>query len=75
MPVKHLDAKGLLCPLPVLRARKALQTLAAGDILVLEATDRGAVKDVPAFCEAAGHTLVESIDDGGVLLFHVRKGG
>lgn len=68
-----LDARGLLCPLPVLRARKALRALGPGQVLTLLATDPGAVRDVDALCEATGHVLLERTEDGGVLSFRIRK--
>ena len=69
-----LDATGLKCPLPVLRARKALRSLPAGARLRVLATDPGALQDFKAFCEAAGHDLLESgRGEGGVLVFLIRK--
>ena len=69
-----LDATGLRCPLPVLRARKALRALPAGARLRVLATDPGAVRDFRAFCEATGHELVESrAAEDGVLAFLIRK--
>jgi tRNA 2-thiouridine synthesizing protein A len=74
-PVR-LDATGLTCPLPVLRARKAMRDVAPGGLLEVRATDPAALKDFPAFCEATGHTLVETTDDGaGVYTFVMRKKG
>ena len=73
MAESHLDVKGMLCPLPVLKARKALQSLASGDVLVLEATDPASVIDVPHFCREAGHALVESGETDGVYRFRIRK--
>jgi len=72
----RLDATGLTCPLPVLRARKALRDVAPGGLLEVRATDPAALKDFPAFCDATGHTLVETRDDGaGVTAFVIRKAG
>jgi tRNA 2-thiouridine synthesizing protein A len=68
-----LDLKGLKCPLPVLRAKKALASLEPGAVLELEATDPAALKDFPAFCEMTGHVLLESRADGDVLRFRIRK--
>ncbi len=70
-----LDAQGLLCPLPVLRARRAMKEVAPGGLLRVLATDPGAVKDFRHFCEATGSTLVESSQDGGVYTFLIRKAG
>ncbi|MGE0117872.1 MAG: sulfurtransferase TusA family protein [Dongiaceae bacterium] len=68
-----LDAKGLKCPLPVLRARKAMKDVPPGELLQVLATDPGAVKDFAHFCETTGHQLVESTQDGDVYCFLIRK--
>ncbi len=68
-----LDAEGLLCPLPVLKARKALAAMAPGAILEVRATDRGAVQDFAAFAEASGHDLITSDEVDGILVFRLRK--
>lgn len=68
-----LDARGLRCPLPVLRARKAMQKLAPGQVLLLIATDPGTRADVQAFCAATGHELLESQAAGGELTYRIRK--
>ena len=68
-----LDTKGLNCPLPVLRARRARKDVAAGETLEIHATDPGAVRDFDAFCEATGDTLVESREEAGVYIFVIRK--
>jgi tRNA 2-thiouridine synthesizing protein A len=68
-----LDATGLLCPLPVLKARKRLQGLASGDILKVLADDPAAVIDVPHFCAESGHTLVSQTDDGPTQTYLIRK--
>ncbi|MEN8710424.1 MAG: sulfurtransferase TusA family protein [Paracoccaceae bacterium] len=68
-----LDTKGLLCPLPVLKLRKALQTLRAGDQIVMEADDPAAQIDVPHFCNEAGHRLVTQKNENGILEFTVEK--
>jgi len=68
-----LDTKGLNCPLPILKAKKAINGLTAGDTLQVLATDPGAVKDFQAFCRATGHELVESGEDAGVYSFLIKK--
>ncbi|MEE3625596.1 sulfurtransferase TusA family protein [Nitrospirillum sp. BR 11752] len=70
---RSLDAKGLVCPLPVLRARKALMAMAPGAVLTLLATDQAARRDVPAFCQSAGHALVAVDEADGVLTFTIRR--
>lgn len=71
---KFLDAVGLLCPLPVLKARKRLQSLQSGEDLTMLADDPAAVVDVPHFCAEAGHTLVSSDLEGPVQTYVIRKG-
>jgi tRNA 2-thiouridine synthesizing protein A len=75
MTIHTLDARDLTCPLPVLRARKAIKHLAPGDILEIAATDPAAVRDFPAFCEATGNELVCAEQTGGVYTFRIRKAG
>jgi len=74
----ELDVSGMICPLPVLRARKALAALAPGDLLRVLCTDPAAATDFPAYCEAAGHTLLEAnrreLDRGPELIFLIRRG-
>lgn len=69
----ELDARGLSCPLPVLRARKALRALGPGDVLRLLATDPGAVRDVAAMCESTGDRLIESNETDGILTFRIER--
>src|SRR6266852_543607 len=71
-----LDATGLLCPLPVLKARRALKPLPPGAVLEVLATDPGAVKDFEHFCATTGCELIEASEQpGGVLRFVMRKPG
>ena len=71
-----LDASGLLCPLPVLKARRALRDVAPGGILRVLATDPGAVKDFEHFCQTTGCQLLESGEEaGGVFRFRLKKPG
>ena len=70
-----IDARGLLCPLPVLRLRKQLIAREPGDVLRLIATDPAAVIDVPHFCAESGHRLMSTRDLGdGAREFTVRRG-
>lgn len=72
----EIDTRGLLCPLPVLKARKRLGALAPGQALAMLADDPAARVDVPHFCAEQGHTLVEARDEpGGGLYFVIRKKG
>ena len=75
MTEKQLDAKGLSCPLPVLKARRAMQELAPGDILEVLATDPAAPSDFANFCEAGGHAMVASSEAAGVYTLRIRKAG
>jgi tRNA 2-thiouridine synthesizing protein A len=69
----RIDARGLACPLPVLKARKALLGLAAGQRLLVEATDKMAAIDVPHFCNEAGHSLVGAETSGETLRFLIER--
>ena len=68
-----LDARGLLCPLPVLKARKRLQALKAGEHLTVIADDPAAVIDVPHFCHEAGHVLTHTEDRGAEQVYVIEK--
>lgn len=69
-----LDARGLRCPLPVLRARKALLALPPGAVLHVLADDPVAVVDLPHFCTEAGHDLLEQADQDRAQLYIIRRG-
>ncbi|MDI2112307.1 sulfurtransferase TusA family protein [Commensalibacter nepenthis] len=68
-----LDVKGLLCPLPVLKANRALQTLEKGKNLRILATDRGTIKEFQEFCRQTGHALIAFSDHGTVLSFLIKR--
>ena len=70
-----LDATGLLCPLPVLKAAKRLRAMPAGAVLELRANDPAAVVDVPHFCAEQGHTLLSAQDADGIQTYRIRKAG
>ncbi len=70
-----LDVKGLACPLPVLRAKKAMREVPPGEVLEVLATDPGTVEDFDAFCETTGHALLDWREDEGVFTFHIRRKG
>jgi len=70
---QELDASGLNCPLPILRAKKALNGLTAGQVLHIIATDPGAVKDFEAFAKQTGNELTESREEGGKFYFLMKK--
>ncbi len=69
-----LDATGLRCPMPVLRTRRALESLNCGDQLTVYATDKGAITDMPAFCRETGHKLISQSDTGEKIVFEIIKG-
>ena len=75
---KEIDASGLACPLPIVRAKKALSAMASGQVLRVLGTDPGSVDDMPAFAEAGGHALLastrEDAREGGRFVFLIRKG-
>jgi tRNA 2-thiouridine synthesizing protein A len=75
MPDTVLDTSGLTCPLPVLKAKKAIAGLAPGDILEVIATDPQSMADFEAFCMALGHRLLTNSQTGGVYRFRIAKGG
>lgn len=70
---KELDASGLNCPMPILRAKKALKELGSGDILRIVATDPGTVKDFEAFAKQTGNELLESTTEGKSFVYRLKK--
>ncbi len=75
MADQTLDAKGLNCPLPILKAKKALKTLDSGKTLEITSTDPGSVADFAAFCRTTGNELVEQSEADGVWTYLIRKAG
>ncbi|WP_010284874.1 sulfurtransferase TusA family protein [Bacillus timonensis] len=71
---KVLDAKGLACPMPIVKTKKAIDSLESGQILEVLATDKGAKNDLTAWAASTGHELVESKEENGVLFFYIKKG-
>jgi len=69
----ELDATGLLCPLPVLKARKRLTALKSGQVLKMFTTDPAAVVDVPHFCAEQGHKLLKQSSEGAVHIYFLEK--
>jgi tRNA 2-thiouridine synthesizing protein A len=72
-PHREVDARGLNCPLPILRTKKALNDMASGQILKVLATDPGSVKDFEAFARQTGNTLLEQRQEAGVYHFVLRR--
>ena len=70
---QELDASGLNCPLPILRAKKTLGKMNSGEVLRIVATDPGSVKDFEAFARQTGNQLLESGEEGGKYVFRMQK--
>jgi tRNA 2-thiouridine synthesizing protein A len=70
---KELDARGLKCPLPILRTKKSLSDMASGQVLRILATDPGSVKDFQAFAKQTGNTLLSSAEQEGEFTFFMQK--
>jgi tRNA 2-thiouridine synthesizing protein A len=70
---KELDARGLNCPLPILRAKKSLAEIGSGQVLKIVATDPGAIKDFQAFAKQTGNELLSSAEAGGEFTFFMKK--
>jgi tRNA 2-thiouridine synthesizing protein A len=71
--VEIMDAKGLMCPMPIVQLAKKIKTMKVGDELELIADDVGSKEDVPAWCERTGNQLVEAKESGGVYTYRIRK--
>lgn len=70
----EIDAIGLLCPLPVLKARKRLKSMTSGQVLCVLASDPAAVVDIPHFCTEAGHDLLACEEHDGAIAYFIRRG-
>ncbi|MDT8862208.1 sulfurtransferase TusA family protein [Alkalihalobacillus sp. MEB130] len=70
---KVLDAKGLACPLPIVRTKKAMDELQSGEVLEVQATDKGAKNDLTAWASSGGHELVSDKEENGVFTFYIKK--
>lgn len=71
--MRELDTRGLACPLPLLKAKQALNGMNSGETLRVQATDRGSQRDFRAFAEQSGHALLESSEQDGVFVYVLRK--
>lgn len=69
----HVDARGMACPLPILKAKKALATLQSGQVLEVQATDPGSKQDFSAFARQTGNTLLAQVDRGEVTHFWLKR--
>lgn len=70
---KVLDTKGLNCPMPVIKTKKALEGMNSGEILKVESTDKGSKSDIAAFANRTGNELVESKEEGGIFIYFLKK--
>ena len=70
---KTLDCKGLLCPMPVVKTKKAINELQVGEVLEMVATDPGSIPDMAAWAKQTQHELLESKDEGGQFRFFIKK--
>lgn len=68
-----LDAKGLACPMPIVRTKKTMTTLEPGQVLEVEATDKGSKADIKAWAESTGHQYIGTVEEGAVLKHYLRK--
>lgn len=73
-PDQTLDAKGLSCPMPLLRTKKAINSIGSGQVLEVLGTDPGSKNDLPGWCERSGHTFLGAKDDDGFFRFFIKKG-
>ncbi len=70
---KVLDAKGLACPMPVVRAKKAIDELQSGEVLEVHTTDEGSKSDLTAWAKSGGHDMLQQTDEGEVFKFWIQK--
>ncbi|WP_335872551.1 sulfurtransferase TusA family protein [Bacillus sp. 2205SS5-2] len=70
---KVLDAKGLACPMPIVKTRKAIKEIEAGQILEVQATDKGAKSDLTAWAKSTGHELLDFKEENDLFLFWIKK--
>lgn len=71
---KLLDTKGLACPMPIVKTKKAMNDMENGQVLEIHATDKGAQADLAAWSKSGGHELVQSTEENGVFKFWIKKG-
>lgn len=71
---KVLDAKGLACPMPIVKTKKAINEMQSGEVLEIHATDKGAKSDLTAWAKSGGHELLDHIEENNVFTFWIKKG-
>ena len=75
MDIKQLlDVKGIECTVPNVRKKKTMDALQTGEVLEVHVTDKGAIKDIPAWSEKGGHEVLQHVEEDGVLKFWIQKG-
>ena len=72
--MQTLDAKRLLCPMPVIRTQDKVKTLARGDVLQVICTDPGALNDIPAWCRINGHKVIDTKQNNGEIIITIEVG-
>jgi tRNA 2-thiouridine synthesizing protein A len=70
---KVVDAKGQMCPMPILTLKRAFKDLAIGQVVAISATDQGAKRDIPTWCETTGNKLLQTTEERGVLTFYIQR--
>ena len=70
---KELNARNMSCPLPIVKTKKALADMASGQVLKVISTDTGSVKDMGAFAEQTGNTLLSTVEENGEFVFYMKK--
>ena len=73
MATETIDTSGMNCPIPIIKAKKAIKTMVSGNTLEVISTDPGSVRDFEAFSRATGNELIESAEDNGVFRFLLQK--
>ncbi|AJI24601.1 sulfurtransferase TusA family protein [Priestia megaterium] len=68
-----LDAKGLACPMPIVKTKKAMDTLTTGQVLEVQTTDKGAKSDLTAWAKSTGHELIYFKEEGSTFIFYIQK--
>ncbi|RKQ34019.1 sulfurtransferase TusA family protein [Oceanobacillus halophilus] len=70
---KTLDAKGLACPMPIVKTKKAMDTIHSNEVLEVMVTDKGALSDIPAWAKSGGHSIIDQKEEDGVIYFYIQK--
>jgi TusA-related sulfurtransferase len=74
MPVdQFVDARGQMCPMPILTIKRVIKSMEEGQVLAISATDQGAKRDIPAWADTTGNTLLDMTEEAGVMTFYIKK--